>query len=60
MRIEVPLSFVNMLPLFFIGSSFIIKKKSLIALSQSGNTRAGAGGHGYLRHWMWWAGLLAS
>ncbi|KAL7633002.1 UNVERIFIED_CONTAM: hypothetical protein RMT77_016712 [Armadillidium vulgare] len=42
----------------FIGSSFIIKKKSLIALSQSGNTRASAGGYGYLRHWMWWAGLL--
>ena len=43
----------------FIGSSFIIKKKSLLALSLSGGTRAGAGGHGYLRHWLWWAGLLA-
>ncbi|RXG52829.1 Magnesium transporter NIPA2 [Armadillidium vulgare] len=31
---------------FTIGSSFIIKKKSLIALSQSGNTRASAGGYG--------------
>ncbi|CAL4133679.1 unnamed protein product [Meganyctiphanes norvegica] len=43
----------------FIGSSFIIKKKSLLALSKAGGTRAGAGGYGYLRHWLWWAGLLS-
>ncbi|XP_076059804.1 magnesium transporter spict isoform X2 [Oratosquilla oratoria] len=43
----------------FIGSSFIIKKKSLLALGKSGGVRAGAGGYGYLRHWLWWAGLLS-
>ncbi|KAK7027497.1 Magnesium transporter NIPA3, partial [Halocaridina rubra] len=43
----------------FIGSSFIIKKKSLLALGKAGGTRAGAGGYGYLRHWLWWAGLLS-
>ncbi|XP_042234273.1 magnesium transporter NIPA2-like isoform X1 [Homarus americanus] len=43
----------------FIGSSFILKKKSLLALGKSGGTRAGAGGYGYLRHWLWWAGLLS-
>ncbi|XP_047480052.1 magnesium transporter NIPA2-like isoform X1 [Penaeus chinensis] len=43
----------------FIGSSFIIKKKSLLALGKAGGTRAGAGGYGYLRYWLWWAGLLS-
>nr|XP_045604295.1 magnesium transporter NIPA2-like isoform X2 [Procambarus clarkii] len=43
----------------FIGGSFILKKKSLLALGKSGGTRAGAGGYGYLRHWLWWAGLLS-
>lgn len=43
----------------FIGSSFILKKKSLLALGKSGGVRAGAGGYGYLRHWLWWAGLLS-
>lgn len=38
----------------FIGSSFIIKKKGLLKL----NIRAGSGGFGYLKEWMWWAGLL--
>ncbi|XP_034945705.1 magnesium transporter NIPA2 [Chelonus insularis] len=41
----------------FIGTSFIIKKKALIYLQKYG-VRAGAGGHGYLRQWTWWAGLL--
>ncbi|KAM8974100.1 magnesium transporter NIPA4 [Pelodytes ibericus] len=41
-----------------IGSSVILKKKGLLRLSQQGGTRAGAGGHGYLKDWMWWAGML--
>lgn len=45
---------------FFIGSSFIIKKKALIQLNRSGNLRASAGGLGYLRQWLWWAGLITS
>lgn len=44
----------------FIGSSFIIKKKALIRLNRIGGIRAGAGGFGYLREWIWWAGLLCS
>ncbi|XP_037960675.1 magnesium transporter NIPA2 [Teleopsis dalmanni] len=43
---------------FFIGSSFIIKKKALLRLNVHGELRAGAGGFGYLREWIWWAGLL--
>ncbi|XP_063990170.1 magnesium transporter NIPA2 [Diachasmimorpha longicaudata] len=42
----------------FIGVSFIIKKSALVNLQKYG-LRAGAGGHGYLRQWMWWAGLLS-
>uniref|UniRef100_A0A1B6FJ15 Magnesium transporter NIPA2 n=1 Tax=Cuerna arida TaxID=1464854 RepID=A0A1B6FJ15_9HEMI len=42
----------------FIGSSFIIKKLALIRLSRNGLLRAGAGGFGYLREWVWWAGLI--
>ncbi|XP_071786917.1 magnesium transporter NIPA2-like isoform X2 [Asterias amurensis] len=41
----------------FIGSSFIIKKKALIKIS-SYSTRAGDGGYGYLKEWLWWAGFL--
>lgn len=44
----------------FIGSSFIIKKKALIKLGRSGCLRAGAGGYGYLKEWMWWLGLITS
>lgn len=44
----------------FIGSSFIIKKKALIRMSRAGGVRASAGGFGYLREWMWWAGLITS
>ncbi|XP_053957449.1 magnesium transporter NIPA2 [Anastrepha obliqua] len=43
---------------FFIGSSFIIKKKALLRLSRQGDVRAAAGGYGYLKEWIWWAGLL--
>ncbi|XP_050504284.1 magnesium transporter NIPA2 isoform X1 [Diabrotica virgifera virgifera] len=42
----------------FIGSSFIVKKLSLIRLNKRGSVRAGAGGFGYLTDWMWWLGLL--
>ncbi|XP_007906306.2 magnesium transporter NIPA2 [Callorhinchus milii] len=41
-----------------IGISIILKKKGLLRLAELGGTRAGDGGHGYLRDWMWWAGLL--
>lgn len=44
----------------FIGSSFIIKKKALIRLNRIGGVRAGAGGFGYLKEWIWWAGLICS
>lgn len=43
---------------FLIGISVILKKKGLLRLAQVGNVRAGEGGHGYLKDWMWWAGLL--
>lgn len=45
---------------FFIGSSFIIKKKALIHLKRTGKLRASAGGFGYLKQWLWWAGLITS
>ncbi|XP_053575643.1 magnesium transporter NIPA4 [Bombina bombina] len=41
-----------------IGSSVILKKKGLLRLCNQGKTRAGAGGYGYLKDWIWWAGLL--
>lgn len=43
---------------FFIGASFIIKKKGLKKASASG-VRAGAGGYSYLYEPLWWAGMLA-
>ncbi|KAF6372167.1 NIPA like domain containing 1 [Rhinolophus ferrumequinum] len=43
----------------FIGSSFILKKKGLLQLANKGATRAGQGGHSYLKEWLWWAGLLS-
>ncbi|XP_074649606.1 magnesium transporter NIPA2-like [Tubulanus polymorphus] len=49
--------FLAVLSTIFIGSSFILKKKGLLRLAKHGS-RAGAGGHGYLKEWMWWAGLL--
>ncbi|XP_067119735.1 magnesium transporter NIPA2 [Centruroides vittatus] len=42
----------------FIGSSFIVKKKGLLRISRHGQIRAGLGGFGYLKEWIWWAGLL--
>ncbi|XP_066429206.1 magnesium transporter NIPA3 [Eleutherodactylus coqui] len=44
---------------FFIGSSFIMKKKGLLRLADKGATRAGQGGFSYLKEWLWWAGLLS-
>lgn len=41
----------------FIGASFIIKKKGLIAAGQTG-LRASAGGHSYLLQPLWWFGML--
>ncbi|XP_076239328.1 magnesium transporter spict [Calliopsis andreniformis] len=43
----------------FIGASFIIKKKALIRLQRYGALRASSGGFGYLKEWIWWAGLLS-
>lgn len=45
---------------FFIGSSFIFKKKSLLKLNVDGTLRAGDGGFGYLKDILWWIGLLLS
>eukprot|EP00794_Sanderia_malayensis_P007191 gene7191-7997_t len=42
----------------FIGSSFIIKKKGLLRVSRSSDTRAGQGGFAYLKEWMWWTGMI--
>lgn len=49
---------------FFIGSSFILKKKGLLKLTSLNTNkepiglRAAHGGHGYLREWLWWSGFL--
>ncbi|XP_069492711.1 magnesium transporter NIPA2 [Ambystoma mexicanum] len=43
----------------FIGGSFILKKKGLLRLARKGSTRAGQGGHAYLKEGLWWAGLLS-
>ena len=43
----------------FIGTSFIIKKKGLLKVAgSSGGRRAGSGGYGYLKEWLWWTGLI--
>nr|GEV79196.1 probable magnesium transporter NIPA2 [Tanacetum cinerariifolium] len=42
----------------FIGSSFIIKKKGLMKAGVLG-TRAGSGGHSYLKQPMWWVGMVS-
>lgn len=44
----------------FIGASFIVKKVALIRLNHLGSTRAGLGGFGYLKEWIWWLGFLMS
>merc|ERR1719201_449243 len=40
----------------FIGASFIIKKKGLMAAGQTG-LRASAGGYSYLLQPLWWFGM---
>ncbi|KAL4631629.1 magnesium transporter NIPA2-like [Arapaima gigas] len=42
----------------FIGGSFVVKKKGLLRQARRGSRRAGHGGHGYLKEWLWWTGLL--
>ncbi|KAL5012417.1 hypothetical protein ScPMuIL_010968 [Solemya velum] len=42
----------------FIGSSFIFKKRGLLKLAKNQSTRAGEGGYGYLKEWLWWAGMI--
>eukprot|EP00250_Pteridium_aquilinum_P016255 c23026_g2_i2 orf=646-1563(-) len=42
---------------FFIGSSFILKKKGLMRAGASG-VRAGVGGYSYLAEPLWWAGMI--
>ncbi|CAN6444974.1 unnamed protein product [Victoria cruziana] len=42
---------------FFIGASFIIKKKGLKKAGASG-VRAGSGGYSYLYEPLWWAGMI--
>jgi len=42
----------------FIGSSFIIKKLALLRIKENGDLGAGDGGHAYLKHPMWWLGLI--
>lgn len=49
-----------LLSTLFIGSSFIIKKVGLKRLTTRGSLRAGQGGYGYLKEWIWWAGFLCS
>ncbi|KAL5558476.1 hypothetical protein UlMin_034687 [Ulmus minor] len=43
---------------FFIGASFIVKKKGLKKAGQSG-VRAGFGGYSYLYEPLWWVGMIA-
>jgi len=42
---------------FFIGASFIVKKKGLKKAAASG-VRAGVGGYSYLYEPLWWAGMI--
>nr|XP_057942122.1 magnesium transporter NIPA2-like [Doryrhamphus excisus]XP_057942123.1 magnesium transporter NIPA2-like [Doryrhamphus excisus] len=47
-----------LLSAILIGGSVILKKKALLRLASRGQTRAGEGGHGYLKDCLWWSGLL--
>ncbi|BFZ24109.1 hypothetical protein BsWGS_27148 [Bradybaena similaris] len=42
----------------FIGSSFICKKLGLLRYAKKVLVRAGDGGFGYLKEWMWWTGMI--
>ncbi|WVY94871.1 hypothetical protein V8G54_033959 [Vigna mungo] len=44
---------------FFIGASFIVKKKGLKKAGASG-LRAGSGGYSYLYEPLWWVGMITS
>ncbi|CAK8530155.1 unnamed protein product [Lathyrus sativus] len=44
---------------FFIGASFIVKKKGLKKAGASG-VRAGSGGYSYLYEPLWWVGMITS
>ncbi|KAK6240473.1 hypothetical protein SCA6_005862 [Theobroma cacao] len=44
---------------FFIGGSFIVKKKGLKKAGASG-IRAGVGGYSYLLEPLWWAGMITN
>ncbi|PWN42601.1 DUF803-domain-containing protein [Ceraceosorus guamensis] len=41
----------------FIGSSFVLKKKGLLASQKLHGQKAGEG-HAYLKSWMWWSGMI--
>ncbi|SCV69854.1 BQ2448_1248 [Microbotryum intermedium] len=41
----------------FIGTSFVIKKKGLLASQQKSGNAAGEG-HAYLKSWLWWTGMI--
>ncbi|RUS87237.1 hypothetical protein EGW08_004989 [Elysia chlorotica] len=43
---------------FFTGASFIYKKLGLIRYARKVGVRAAKGGFGYLKEWMWWAGMI--
>ena len=43
---------------FFIGASFIFKKKGIMDANRRHGK--GAASHGYLKSPMWWAGLILS
>lgn len=40
----------------FIGVSFVVKKKGLLAANEKYSEVAGEG-YGYLKNWMWWTGM---
>ena len=42
---------------FFIGSSFVLKKKGLLASQKKYETTAGEGLQ-YLKSFMWWSGMI--
>lgn len=43
----------------FIGTSFILKKLSLIRLGVTGSVPAAQGGLGYLKDKLWWLGFVS-
>lgn len=43
----------------FIGMSFVMKKKGLLAANLKDGKEAGEG-YGYLKNWWWWGGMTLS